>query len=60
MKGKKTMQITVSGKQVDTGEALRQHVADRGGNVHDLVILSHDVAAVAARHAAYGTGEAGA
>ena len=39
---------------------LRQHVADRGGNVHDLVILSHDVAAVAARHAAYGTGEAGA
>ena len=39
---------------------LRQHVADRGGTTHDLVILSHDVAAVAARHAAYGTGETGA
>lgn len=36
---------------------LRGHVADRGGGVHDLVILSHDVAAVAARHAAYGLGE---
>ena len=33
---------------------LRQHVADRDGDLHDLVLLSHDVAAVAARHAAYG------
>ena len=39
---------------------LRQHVADRAGHMHDLVILSHDVAAVAARHAAYGTGAADA
>ena len=37
---------------------LRGHVADRQGNPHDLVILSHDVAAVAARHGAYGLGEA--
>ena len=33
---------------------LRQHVADRDGVTHDLVLLSHDVAAVAARHAAFG------
>ena len=33
---------------------LRQHVADRDGDLHDLVLLSHDEAAVAARHAAYG------
>ena len=33
---------------------LRQHVADRDGDLHDLVLLSHDVAAVAARHEAYG------
>jgi len=33
---------------------LRQHVADRDGDLHDLVLLSHDVAAVAGRHAAYG------
>lgn len=37
---------------------LRQHVADRHGDLHDLVILSHDVKAVAARHAALGVGEA--
>lgn len=36
---------------------LRGQVADRSGAVHDLVILSHDVAAVAARHAAYGMGD---
>lgn len=33
---------------------LRDHVMDRTGGTHDLVILSHDVEAVAARHAAYG------
>lgn len=37
---------------------LRQHVADRHGGLHDLVILSHDVEAVAARHAALGLDEA--
>lgn len=36
---------------------LRGHVADQQGATHDLVILSHDVAAVAARHGAYGMGE---
>lgn len=36
---------------------LRGQVADRAGAVHDLVILSHDVQAVAARHAAYGLGD---
>lgn len=33
---------------------LRGHVADREDGLHDLVVLSHDVDAVAARHAAYG------
>jgi RimJ/RimL family protein N-acetyltransferase len=33
---------------------LRDHVMDPGGGTHDLVILSHDVEAVAARHTAYG------
>ncbi|HMN20940.1 MAG TPA: GNAT family N-acetyltransferase [Ottowia sp.] len=36
---------------------LSGHVADRAGALHDLVILSHDVRAVAARHAAYGLGD---
>lgn len=39
---------------------LRGHVADPSGALHDLVILSHDVDAVAARHAAYGLGDAAA
>ena len=33
---------------------LRDHVRDGEGTTHDLVILSHDVAAVRARIAAYG------
>jgi len=37
------------------GEALlRDHVKDRDGSKHDLVILSHDVARFQARLAAYG------
>ena len=41
------------------GEALlRDHVKDRDGAKHDIVILSHDVAAFAARMDAYGMGEA--
>lgn len=37
------------------GEALlRDHVKDRTGKRHDLAILSHDVAEVSARRAAYG------
>ncbi len=40
------------------GEALlRDHVKDREGNTHDIVILSHDVAAFAARMDAYGLGD---
>ena len=37
---------------------LRDHVKDRDGVKHDLVILSHDVAGFRARMAAYGVGEA--
>ena len=37
---------------------LRDHVRDRDGTKHDLVILSHDVAAFRARMAAYGVDEA--
>jgi len=37
---------------------LRDHVRDRDGRKHDLVILSHDVAAFRARMAAYGMGDA--
>ena len=33
---------------------LARHVADRSGTLHDLVLMSHDVAAVEARHDAYG------
>ncbi len=33
---------------------LARHVADRDGTLHDLVLLSHDVDAVAARHEVYG------
>jgi len=37
---------------------LARHVADRGGTLHDLVLLSHDVAAVEARNDAYGLTDA--
>ena len=41
------------------GEAmLRDHVRDRDGKVHDLAILSLDVARVAAQHGAFGFSEA--
>lgn len=33
---------------------LYQHIADRKGRMHDLVVLSHDVDAVAMRHQLYG------
>lgn len=37
------------------GEALlRDHVRDRTGQAHDLVILAHDVERVAAQHRAFG------
>ncbi len=40
------------------GEALlKDHVMDRQGNVHDLAILSLDVARAAGRHQAFGLGE---
>lgn len=42
------------------GEAmLRDHVRDRDGKVHDLAILSLDVARVGAQHGAFGFSEAG-
>lgn len=37
---------------------LAKHVADRQGRLHDLVVLSHDVQAVAARHELYGMSDA--
>ena len=37
---------------------LSRHVADRTGVLHDLVVLGHDVEAVAARQALYGLPEA--
>lgn len=37
---------------------LAKHVADRGGALHDLVLLSHDVNAVAARNELYGLRDA--
>jgi RimJ/RimL family protein N-acetyltransferase len=37
---------------------LRDHVRDRDGTKHDIVILSHDVAGFRSRMAAYGLGEA--
>lgn len=37
---------------------LRDHVRGRDGVKHDLVVLSHDVARVSARHEAYGLNEA--
>ncbi len=37
---------------------LRDHVKDREGQTHDIVILSHDVARVAAQHEAMGLNEA--
>jgi hypothetical protein len=36
---------------------LRDHVRDRAGNPHDLAILSHDIARVAAQHRAFGIEE---
>ncbi|MGY4396484.1 RimJ/RimL family protein N-acetyltransferase [Sphingomonas sp. UYAg733] len=36
---------------------LRDHVRDRAGNPHDLAILSHDIARVAAQHRAFGLEE---
>ncbi|QNA84380.1 GNAT family N-acetyltransferase [Sphingomonas sp. So64.6b] len=36
---------------------LRDHVRDRAGNPHDLAILSHDIARVAAQHRAFGLDE---
>jgi L-amino acid N-acyltransferase YncA len=41
-----------------TEALLHHHVADRDGTMHDLVVLSHDVDAVAARHLLYGMGDA--
>ena len=37
---------------------LHHHVADRNGAMHDLVVLSHDVDAVAARQDVYGVSDA--
>ena len=37
---------------------LRDHVRDRDGRKHDLVVLSHDVERVRARHAAFGLNDA--
>lgn len=38
-----------------SGEALlKDHVRDPGGQLHDLAILSHDIARVAARNRAFG------
>ncbi len=37
---------------------LRDHVKDRDGTTHDIVILSHDVARVNAQHEAMGLNEA--
>lgn len=37
---------------------LRDHVKDRDGNLHDLALLSHDVAAVQSRLEAYGVSDA--
>ena len=37
---------------------LRDHVKDRDGRTHDLLVLSHDVAHFQAQMDAYGVGEA--
>jgi RimJ/RimL family protein N-acetyltransferase len=37
---------------------LRDHVRDRDGQKHDLVVLSHDVERVRGRHAAFGLDDA--
>jgi RimJ/RimL family protein N-acetyltransferase len=37
---------------------LRDHVKDRDGQLHDLALLSHDVAAVQSRMQAYGVSDA--
>ncbi len=53
---KLTAQMTVDQRG---GEALlRDHVKDRAGIKHDLVILSHDVARFQSQMEAYGAGEA--
>ncbi|QNQ11651.1 GNAT family N-acetyltransferase [Sphingomonas alpina] len=36
---------------------LRDHVRDRAGKPHDLAILSHDIARIAAQHRAFGLDE---
>ena len=41
-----------------TEALLRDHVKDRSGDKHDLLILSHDVAAVQSKMQAYGLDEA--
>ena len=37
---------------------LRDHVKDRDGQLHDLALLSHDVAAVQSRLQAFGVADA--
>jgi RimJ/RimL family protein N-acetyltransferase len=37
---------------------LRDHVKDREGRTHDLLVLSHDVARFEAQRAAYGVADA--
>jgi RimJ/RimL family protein N-acetyltransferase len=37
---------------------LRDHVRDRSGEKHDLLVLSHDVARFASQHYAYGVAQA--
>ncbi len=37
---------------------LRDHVKDRDGNKHDLLMLSHEVAKFEAQRAAYGVNQA--
>jgi RimJ/RimL family protein N-acetyltransferase len=37
---------------------LHDHVKDRAGRTHDIVVLAHDVAKFAAQHQAYGVDEA--
>ena len=47
-----------AGKSTVLNALLRDHVTDREGNTHDIVILSHDVARVSAQHEAMGLSEA--
>ena len=48
----------VRGARLSRRGAAARHVADRSGTLHDLVLLSHDVAAVEARNDAYGLTDA--